>query len=273
MTGRASGPSQRRFLSLFPDFAEPVLRRRGSNAGCRCMSRKRAFGWRSRRRLSTCRATPISAFSSASMPPSSIARSRPRMRCRTRSARPPWPSAGPQMVRGRGGLLSVALQVRRADPDRHPAGQQAARRDQDADPGFHRVPERDQAARRRRSRNFADITASDRHECAGRGVLRAEHLLGQPGDPFRQASRRDAAASGRLAMPRSRPSIWCRPAIRTIVLSKQRDLQKAPILRNLVPAQLLMGRSSFNSGNSISAGLPNYARGRIKAIAAIIEQE
>ena len=47
----------------------------------------------------------------------------------------------------------------------------------------------------------------------------------------------------------------------------------APILRNLVPAQLLMGRSSFNNGQSISAGLPQFARGRIKAIAGIIEQE
>lgn len=62
-------------------------------------------------------------------------------------------------------------------------------------------------------------------------------------------------------------------AIRTDALTKQRDFLNAPILRNLVPAQLLMGRSSFNSGQSISAGLPQFARGRIKAIAAMIEQE
>jgi hypothetical protein len=62
-------------------------------------------------------------------------------------------------------------------------------------------------------------------------------------------------------------------AIRSDALNKQRDFLNAPILRNLVPAQLLMGRSSFNSGQSISAGLPQFARGRIKAIAAIIEQE
>lgn len=61
-------------------------------------------------------------------------------------------------------------------------------------------------------------------------------------------------------------------AIRSDVLTKQRDFLNAPILRNLVPAQLLMGRSSFNSGQSISAGLPQFARGRIKAIAAMIEQ-
>jgi hypothetical protein len=62
-------------------------------------------------------------------------------------------------------------------------------------------------------------------------------------------------------------------AIRSDALNKQRDFLNAPILRNLVPAQLLMGRSSFNSGQSISAGLPQFARGRIKAIAAIIEQD
>jgi hypothetical protein len=68
-------------------------------------------------------------------------------------------------------------------------------------------------------------------------------------------------------------TIYVALAIRSDVLNKQRNFSKAPILRNLVPAQLLMGRSSFNSGDSISAGLPAYARGRIKAIAAAIEKE
>jgi hypothetical protein len=68
-------------------------------------------------------------------------------------------------------------------------------------------------------------------------------------------------------------TIYLALAIRSDVLTKQRDFLNAPILRNLVPAQLLMGRSSFNSGESISAGLPQFARGRIKAIAAMIEQE
>ena len=40
-----------------------------------------------------------------------------------------------------------------------------------------------------------------------------------------------------------------------------------PVLRNLVPAQVLAGKSSFNTGNSISAGLPVYARNQVKAIA------
>ena len=68
-------------------------------------------------------------------------------------------------------------------------------------------------------------------------------------------------------------TVYLALAIRSDVFTKQRDFLKAPILRNLVPAQLLMGRSSFNSGDSISAGLPQFARGRIKAIAAIIEQD
>src|SRR5256886_5831293 len=56
-------------------------------------------------------------------------------------------------------------------------------------------------------------------------------------------------------------------------LNKQREYSKTPILRNLVPAQLLMGNSSFNSGDSLSAGLPKYARSRIKAIADMMERE
>jgi hypothetical protein len=62
-------------------------------------------------------------------------------------------------------------------------------------------------------------------------------------------------------------------AVRNDVLEKQRNYGKAPVLRNLVPAQLLMGKSSFNAGNSISAGLPRYARSRIMALAEIIEPE
>jgi hypothetical protein len=33
-----------------------------------------------------------------------------------------------------------------------------------------------------------------------------------------------------------------------------------------------MGKSSFNSGSSISAGLPDYVRNRIRAIAGEFEQ-
>ncbi len=62
-------------------------------------------------------------------------------------------------------------------------------------------------------------------------------------------------------------------AIKARVLDEKRSFEKIPVLRNLVPAQVLMGQSSFNAGNSISAGLPKYARNEIKTIAAILENE
>jgi hypothetical protein len=62
-------------------------------------------------------------------------------------------------------------------------------------------------------------------------------------------------------------------AIETDVLEKKKEFENVPVLRNLVPAQVLVGKSSFNTGSSISAGLPDYARNRIKAIAAILDRE
>jgi len=59
-------------------------------------------------------------------------------------------------------------------------------------------------------------------------------------------------------------------AIETSVLDKQKEFENVPVLRNLVPAQVLMGQSSFNSGDSISAGLPKYARNEIRTIAGIL---
>jgi hypothetical protein len=61
-------------------------------------------------------------------------------------------------------------------------------------------------------------------------------------------------------------------AVDANVLTKRKEYAKVPILRNLVPAQVLAGKSSFNSGNSLSAGLPVYARNQIKAIAAALEK-
>jgi hypothetical protein len=61
-------------------------------------------------------------------------------------------------------------------------------------------------------------------------------------------------------------------AIETDVLERKREFENVPVLRNLIPAQVLMGKSSFNSGESISAGLPAYSRNRIRAIADLLEQ-
>jgi hypothetical protein len=60
-------------------------------------------------------------------------------------------------------------------------------------------------------------------------------------------------------------------AIETDVLERKKEFENVPVLRNLIPAQVLMGKSSFNSGNSISAGLPDYTRNRIRAIASMLE--
>ena len=62
-------------------------------------------------------------------------------------------------------------------------------------------------------------------------------------------------------------------AVKSDVLERKKEYEGVPVLRNLVPAQVLVGNSSFNTGNSISAGLPVYVRNRIKAIAAIMERE
>jgi hypothetical protein len=60
-------------------------------------------------------------------------------------------------------------------------------------------------------------------------------------------------------------------AIKASVLDERRGFENVPVLRNLVPAQVLMGQSSFNAGDSISGGLPKYSRNEIKTIAGILE--
>jgi hypothetical protein len=62
-------------------------------------------------------------------------------------------------------------------------------------------------------------------------------------------------------------------AVESEILEKKKEYERVPVLRNLVPAQVLAGNSSFNTGNSISAGLPSYARNRIKAIAQTLETD
>jgi hypothetical protein len=61
-------------------------------------------------------------------------------------------------------------------------------------------------------------------------------------------------------------------AVETDVLERKKEFEGVPVLRNLIPAQVLMGKSSFNSGSSISAGLPDYVRNRIRSIAGQFER-
>jgi hypothetical protein len=62
-------------------------------------------------------------------------------------------------------------------------------------------------------------------------------------------------------------------AIKTRVLDKQKKYESVPVLRNLIPSQVLVGNSSFNTGSSLSAGLPKYARNQVKAVAALLEHD
>lgn len=62
-------------------------------------------------------------------------------------------------------------------------------------------------------------------------------------------------------------------AVQSDLLERRKEYEQVPVLRNLMPAQVLAGNSSFNTGNSISAGLPNYVRNQIKAVAEILERQ
>ena len=59
-------------------------------------------------------------------------------------------------------------------------------------------------------------------------------------------------------------------AVESDVLSRKKEYESVPVLRNLVPSQVLAGRSSFNTGISISAGLPVYSRNRLQAMAGLL---
>jgi hypothetical protein len=65
-------------------------------------------------------------------------------------------------------------------------------------------------------------------------------------------------------------SVYVALAIDSNILTKRKEYLQVPVLRNMIPAQVLAGKSSFNSGQSISAGLPVYARNQVKAIAGLL---
>jgi hypothetical protein len=62
-------------------------------------------------------------------------------------------------------------------------------------------------------------------------------------------------------------------AVSATTLETKKHYEDVPVLRNLVPVQVLLGNSSFNTGNSLSAGLPAYARNRIKTTAEMLNKE
>ena len=63
-------------------------------------------------------------------------------------------------------------------------------------------------------------------------------------------------------------------AIESNILGKRKELGQVPILRNMVPAQVLSGKSLFQLRQFAQrAGLPVYARNQVKAIAALLERK
>jgi hypothetical protein len=78
----------------------------------------------------------------------------------------------------------------------------------------------------------------------------------------------DAADPGRTVV-----SAFIALALKTRVIENKNKYASVPVLRNLVPGQVLVGKSSFNTGSSLSGGLPSYARNEIKAVAGILAQE
>ena len=65
-------------------------------------------------------------------------------------------------------------------------------------------------------------------------------------------------------------TIYMTLAIKTKTIDRSKEFERVPVLRNLVPGQLLMGNSSFNTGSSLSAGLPTYTRNQIQAVVGIM---
>jgi hypothetical protein len=57
------------------------------------------------------------------------------------------------------------------------------------------------------------------------------------------------------------------------LFEKKKEYANVPVLRNLIPAQVISGNSTFNTGDSISSGLPNYARNHLKAIAGLLDHQ
>jgi hypothetical protein len=61
-------------------------------------------------------------------------------------------------------------------------------------------------------------------------------------------------------------------ALKARPLESFKKYENVPVLRNLVPSMVLAGKSSFNAGQSISGGLPLFARNNVKAVATILDE-
>jgi hypothetical protein len=64
------------------------------------------------------------------------------------------------------------------------------------------------------------------------------------------------------------PTTFIALAVKSPVVENKKKYENVPVLRNVVPAQMLMGRARSASAPRISA----YARNRLKAIAGMLDQ-
>ena len=239
---------------------------RREKCGCTCTSPRRALSSRGRRRRSISPATRRWRFWSASIRRSSRARSRQRtVKSQRRTPVARQPQARSRLVRRQGhvGLHSVALQARRQAADRHHVAQQDPRQRQE-DRRFHRLPERDARAGAGRNRRSGD-EETHQHRHAGDRRARTERVSTSIRSCSSAASSR-CSRSIRPTPDKTVVSAFVVLGVESDLLEKKKEYDKVPVLRNLVPAQVLSGNSSFNTGNSISAGLPVYARHRVRRL-------
>ena len=62
-------------------------------------------------------------------------------------------------------------------------------------------------------------------------------------------------------------------AVESSIMTKKKEYHESTGAAKPGAGAGAAGKSSFNSGNSISAGLPIYARNQVKAIAGILERK
>ena len=271
-------PIQQQFLSLYPGYAEPNVdiivdgtRRRYREKLHMYVAEARFVICRGRRRRSSSRSSRRFRSSSGSIPAIKHQLATAADQARPREARVIH-NQHPQRKWCEGREVVICLRSTYKLEGRLPVGIQLANKIREGSRRISDTLEFDSeltvlSAAEVGELGLAKLTAA--RYAAGRRA-RAEHLLRQPGDAVRQALGGVPGASERS---RARP--WSASSRRSRsssnLLGKQKQFANVPVLRNLVPAQVLSGKSSFNSGKSLSAGLPVYARNQIRAIAAILE--
>ena len=186
------------------------------------------------------------------------------------------PQPAPAAAAGaRAGTTAICIQSTYKLEGRLPIGIALAnklREGHAADLRYARVRQRADGADAGGSRR-ARARQADRPRYAGRRRARAEHLLRQPGDAVRQAPRGVPGAPERPERRPSSASSWRWRSSPTSWCKQKRIRATCRCCGIWCRRRCLSGKSSFNTGKSLSAGLPVYARNQIRAIAAILETD